>query len=68
MEGESHGILLLLLISPTVFVLFNNSSDGIFLECFKIAKIIPIFKFGDSNSTPNYRPIVMLPCQKYFRN
>ena len=50
------------LIAPTVSMLFNNSlSEGIFPECFKTAKIIPIFKFGDSNSTANYRPISMLP-------
>ena len=36
-------------------------SEGIFPECFKMAKIIPIFKSGDSNSTVNYRPISMLP-------
>ena len=43
-------------------MLFNNSlSEGIFLECFKTAKIIPLFKSGDSNSTMNHRPISMLP-------
>ena len=43
-------------------MLFNNSlSKGIFPECFKTAKIIQIFKSGDSNSTVNYRPISMLP-------
>ena len=50
------------LIAPTVSMLFNNSlSEGIFPQCFKTAKIIPIFKSGDSNSTANYRPISMLP-------
>ena len=50
------------LIAPTVSLLFNNSlSEGIFPECFKTAKIIPIFKSADSNSTANYRPISMLP-------
>ena len=45
-----------------VSLLFNNSlSECIFPECFKTAKIIPIFKSGDSNSTANYRPISMLP-------
>ena len=35
-------------------MLFNNSvSEGTFPECFKTAKIIPIFKSGDSNSTVN---------------
>ena len=42
-------------------MVFNNSMcEGIFSECFKTAKIIPIFKSGDSNSTANYRPISML--------
>ena len=42
------------IISPTVLMLFNNSvSEGIFPECFKTAKIIPIFKYGNSNSTVN---------------
>ena len=42
-------------------MLFHNSlSEGIFPE-FKTAKMIQIFKSGDSNSTVNYRPISMLP-------
>ena len=50
------------LIAPTVSMLFNNSlSEGIFPECFKTPKIIPIFKSGDSKSTAYYRPISMLP-------
>ena len=43
-------------------MLFNNSlSECIFPECFKTAKIVHIFKSGDSNSIANYRPISMLP-------
>ena len=43
-------------------MLFNNSlSEGTFPECFKTAKIIKIFKSGDSNSAVNYRPVSMLP-------
>ena len=58
------------LIAHTVLMLFNNSlSEGIFPECFKTAKIIPIFKSGDSNSTANYRPISILPFfSKMFEN
>ena len=53
--------ILVPLIAPTVSMLFNNSlSEGTFPECFKTAKMIPIFKSGDSNSTANYRPISML--------
>ena len=50
------------LIAHTISLPFNNSlPEGIFPECFKMVKIIPIFKSGDSNSTANYRPISMLP-------
>ena len=50
------------LIAFTVSMLFNNSlSEGIFPQCFKMAKIILIFKSGDANLTVNYRPISMLP-------
>ena len=55
--------ILVPIISPAVSMFFNNSvSEANFPECFKTAKIIPIFKSGDSNySTVNYRPISMLP-------
>ena len=58
------------IISPTDSMVFNNSlSEGNFPECFKSAKIIPIFKSGDSNSTVNYWPISMLHfLSKIFRN
>ena len=50
------------IISDTVSMLFNNSlSVGIFPACFKKDKIIPIVKFGYSNSTANYKHISMLP-------
>ena len=50
------------IIAPTVSLIFNNSlSEGIFPECFKTAKSIPIFKSGDSNSTANYGSISTLP-------
>ena len=49
------------LIAPTVLILFNNSlTEGIFPECFKTAKIVPILKSGVLKSTANYRPISML--------
>ena len=48
------------IIAPTILMLFNDSlSEGIFIECFETAKIISIFKYGDSNSTSNYWRIYM---------
>ena len=47
--------------STDLMNLFKNTlSERIFPECFKMAKIIPIFKSGDSNSTVYYEPISML--------
>ena len=54
--------ILAYIIFHTVSMLFNNSlSEGIFPEGFKTAKIIQIFKYCDSNSTADYRPISMVP-------
>ena len=50
------------IISPTISELFNQSLlTGTFPDCLKKAKIIPIFKSGDTKSVNNYRPISMLP-------
>ena len=43
--------------------LFNLSlENGIFPEKMKIAKVIPLFKYGDPENVTNYRPISVLPC------
>ena len=48
------------LIDP-LFHIFNLSfSCGVVPAQFKIAKVIPIFKAGDSSSMDNYRPIYLL--------
>ena len=48
------------LIGP-LFHIFNLSfSCGVVPAQFKIAKVIPIFKAGDSSSMDNYRPISLL--------
>ena len=49
-------------ISPLIAQLFNESLvNGIFPDCLKVAKIIPIHKSGDKKEVKNYRPISMLP-------
>jgi hypothetical protein len=46
------------IISPIFSTLFNESFlSGIFPNCLKCSKIIPIFKKGDRNLPQNYRPI-----------
>ena len=49
-------------LSP-ILTHINNASftDGVFPDLFKIAKVIPIFKSGDSKQVANYRPISILP-------
>ena len=41
---------------------FNLSlSTGIFPTKWKLAKVVPLFKSGDSTDVNNYRPVSLLP-------
>lgn len=49
-------------LQDPLLLLFNNCvAHGIFPDCFKVSKIIPIFKKGDKQSVENYRPISIIP-------
>ena len=44
------------------FMNFHSSfNEGIFLEQLKVAKVSPIFKYGNIEEVGNYRPISVLP-------
>ena len=50
------------IICPSLLKIINISiSTGIFPECLKQAKVIPVHKSGPYNDPANYRPISILP-------
>ena len=49
-------------ISPSLTIIINQMlTTGIFPDAFKLSKVIPLFKKGDSSLLVNYRPISLLP-------
>jgi hypothetical protein len=48
------------ILNPLTHLLNLSISSGIFPNVLKIAKIIPLFKSGDSQSLNNYRPVSVL--------
>ena len=50
------------IISPIINYLINKSINlGIYPNCLKVAKIIPLFKAGNASDPGNHRPISILP-------
>jgi len=49
------------ILCPILSELFNKSvSAGVFPDCLKTARVIPVYKSGDKNLVNNYRPISIL--------
>ena len=49
-------------ISQSLTIIINQMlTTGIFPDDFKLSKVIPLFKKGDSSLLTNYRPISLLP-------
>ena len=64
MDGISANILKLTstLIAPSITFIFNLSiRTGIYIDEWKFARVIPIYKSEDKRKCENYRPISILP-------
>ena len=66
---DSNGLSMKLLknishkICPALTIIINQSlNTGIFPNCLKVAKVLPLFKKGSKYLFDNYRPISLLPC------
>ena len=47
-------------IEPLACLIYRYFADGIFQNELKLARVVPIFKSGDSTCLSNYRPISIL--------
>ena len=50
------------LSEPLIYLFQLCLEKGVFPDHFKIAKVTPIYKAGDSSNIRNYRTISVLPC------
>ena len=63
-DGISNTLLKIIKndISQSLTIIINQMlTTGIFPDAFKLSKVIPLFKKGDSSLLVNYRPISLLP-------
>ena len=61
----SHQMLLKnvhIICKPLSYIINLSLSTGSVPDNIKVARVIPIFKSGDKDQIPNYRPISILPC------
>ena len=53
--------IILQIVNPLSKIINKSLCEGIFPDLLKIARIIPVFKSGDTADPKNYRPISLLP-------
>ena len=70
-EGISNTLLKVIKASisqPLTIIINQMLTTGIFPDAFKLSKVIPLYKKGDSSLLVNYRPISLLPTiSKFFQ-
>ena len=49
------------LLDPLVHIFNSSFEEGVFPTQMKVAKVLPLFKAGNSSDVNNYRPISILP-------
>ena len=49
-------------VNPLTHIINRSFIEGIFPKELKLARVVPIYKSGDSTSITNYKPISILTC------
>ena len=53
-------------IKPLTYIINMSIMEGLFSSELKLAKVVPIFKSGDSTKMSNYKPISILSFKKKY--
>ena len=48
-------------IKPLTYICNCSLIQGVFSDCLKIAKVLPLHKGNDKHNVSNYRPVSILP-------